>query len=134
MGSSSANATPASAPANLVKFLRRLDTATDPTVSLHLIVDNASAHKSRAARRWLTRHPRFHLHLIPTSSSWLSLVERWFAEITRQRIRRGTFTSVPSLIAAILDYLDHYIGRPSFHVDQRCRYDLGENRPREILS
>ena len=95
-----------------VKFLRRLDTATDPTVSLHLIVDNASAHKSRAARRWLTRHPRFHLHFIPTSSSWLNLVERWFAEITRQRIRRGTFTSVPSLIAAILDYLDHYNRSP----------------------
>lgn len=95
-----------------VTFLKRLDAATDPNVSLHLIVDNASAHKSRAVRRWLARHPRFHLHFIPTSSSWLNLVERWFAEITRQRIRRGTFDSVPALIAAILEYLDHYNRSP----------------------
>ena len=95
-----------------VTFLKRLDTATDPTVALHLIVDNASAHKSRAAGRWLARHPRFHLHCIPTSSAWLNLVERWFAEITRQRIRRGTFESVPALTAAILEYLDHYNQSP----------------------
>jgi transposase len=95
-----------------VKFLKRLDTTTDPTLALHLIIDNASAHKSRVARRWLARHPRVHLHFIPTSSSWLNLVERWFAEITRQRIRRGTFESVPALIAAILEYLDHYNRSP----------------------
>lgn len=95
-----------------VKFLKRLDVETDPTAALHLVVDNASAHKSVTARRWLARHPRFHLHFVPTSSSWLNLVERWFAEITRQRIRRGTFESVPALIAAILEYLDHYNQSP----------------------
>lgn len=95
-----------------VKFLKRLDAETDPIVALHLVVDNASAHKSVTARRWLARHPRFHLHFVPTSSSWLNLVERWFAEITRQRIRRGTFESVPDLIAAILEYLDHYNRSP----------------------
>ena len=65
--------------------------------ALHLILDNLSAHKSPHVRRWLTRHPRVHFHFVPTSSSWLNLVERWFAEITRTRLRRGTFTSVPAL-------------------------------------
>jgi len=95
-----------------VRFLKRLDTETDPTVDLHLILDNASAHKSAAATRWVRRHPRIHLHFIPTSSSWLNLVERWFAEITRQRIRRGTFESAPALVAAIREYLEHYNQAP----------------------
>ena len=95
-----------------VRFLRRLDAETDATLDLHLILDNASAHKSAAVKRWLARHPRVHVHFTPTSSSWLNLVERWFAEITRQRIRRGTFESVPALIAAITEYLDHYNQAP----------------------
>lgn len=95
-----------------VQFLKRLERETDPALDLHLILDNASAHKSAATRRWLARHPRFHVHFTPTSSSWLNLVERWFAEITRQRIRRGTFESVPALIAAITEYLDHYNHAP----------------------
>ena len=95
-----------------VKFLRRLDRDTDSTLDLHLILDNASAHKSATTKRWLARHPRFHVHFTPTSSSWLNLVERWFAEITRQRIRRGTFENVPALIAAITEYLDHYNHAP----------------------
>lgn len=61
---------------------------------------------------WLAAHPRVQFHFIPTSSSWLNLVERWFGEITRQRIRRGTFRSVPALIAAIEDYLRHYNTAP----------------------
>ena len=95
-----------------VTFLKRLDTDTDRTLALHLVLDNASPHKSVTTKRWLARHPRFHLHFIPTSSSWLNQVERWFAEITRQRIRRGTFESVPALIAAIVEYLDHYNQSP----------------------
>jgi transposase len=95
-----------------VHFLKRLDADTDPALDLHLVLDNASAHKSAATKRWLARHPRFHVHFTPTSSSWLNLVERWFAEITRQRIRRGTFDSVPALIAAIMEYLDHYNRAP----------------------
>ena len=91
-----------------VQFLRRLDRATPPDQPLHLILDNLSAHKSPQVRRWLTRHPRVHFHFVPTSSSWLNLVERWFAEITRTRLRRGTFTSVPALERAIHDYLTHY--------------------------
>jgi transposase len=88
-----------------VRFLRRIDRETPPDLDLHLIVDNSSTHKSPTVRRWLKRHPRFHLHFTPTSSSWLNLVERWFREISQKRIRRGSFTSVTELIAAIEDYL-----------------------------
>jgi transposase len=95
-----------------VRFLRRVEAETDPTLDLHLILDNASAHKSAKVKRWLKRHPRVHFHFTPTSSSWLNLVERWFGEITRQRIRRGTFESVDALVAAITEYLDHYNEAP----------------------
>lgn len=80
-----------------VQCLRRLDGDTDQTLALHLILDNASAHTSAATKRWLARHPRVHVHFTPTSSSWLNLVERWFAEITRERIRRGTFDGGPGV-------------------------------------
>ena len=63
-------------------------------------------------RRWLARHPRVHFHFVPTSSSWLNLVERWFLDITRVRIRRGTFTSGPALERAIHEYLTHYNQQP----------------------
>jgi transposase len=95
-----------------IRFLQRLDRETPPAVALHLIVDNASTHKSPPVQRWLRRHPRFHLHFTPTSSSWLNLVERWFREITQRRIRRGTFTSVQALITAIEEYLAEYNRAP----------------------
>jgi ribosomal protein L24E len=72
---------------------------------LHLIIDNYATHKHPRVTSWLRRHPRFHLHFIPTSSSWLNMVERWFREITDKRIRRGSFASVPELIVAIEAYL-----------------------------
>jgi hypothetical protein len=72
---------------------------------LHLILDNYRAHNHPNVKKWLEKHPRFHLHFTPTSSSWLNLVERWFGEITRKRIRRGVFKSVPELIAAINEYI-----------------------------
>jgi transposase len=88
-----------------VRFLNKINAETWSNLDLHLIVDNYSTHKSPDVKQWLARHPRFHLHFIPTSSSWLNMVERWFAEITEKRIRRGTFTSVRSLIAAIKQFL-----------------------------
>jgi transposase len=91
-----------------LKFLALIDTQTPPDVDLHLIADNYFTHKTPEVRRWLKRHPRFHMHFIPTSSSWLNLVERWFREITDKRIRRGTFRSVRQLIDAILDYIQHH--------------------------
>ena len=95
-----------------LRFLRTLEQQTPAELDLHLIVDNYGTHKSPPVKRWLTRHPRFHLHFTPTSSSWLNLVERWFGEITQKRIRRGSFASVKELLAAIQEYLDVYNQAP----------------------
>jgi len=86
-------------------FLRQIDRETPPGLALHLIVDNYGTHKHEHVQRWLVKHRRFHLHFTPTSSSWLNLVERWFAEITRKRIRRGSLHSVAELVAAIEEYI-----------------------------
>ena len=95
-----------------VGFLKTIDAQTPADLDLHLIVDNYSTHKSPQVKRWLARHKRFHLHFVPTSSSWLNMVERWFGQITQKRIRRGTFKSVQQLIDAIADYLQNYNGDP----------------------
>lgn len=88
-----------------IKFLKQIDAQTDPELELHLIVDNYATHKHPKVKAWLKRHPRFHMHFIPTSSSWLNVVERWFREITEKRIRRGVFKNVPQLIEAIENYI-----------------------------
>ena len=88
-------------------FLKKLDRQTPKDLALHLIVDNYVTHKHPGVQAWLARHKRVNLHFTPTSSSWLNLVERFFAELTRQRIRRGVFTSVADLEAAIVAYLGH---------------------------
>ena len=90
-----------------VKFLNQLEQEVPPELDVHLIMDNYSVHKSPPVQRWLKpkkRH-RFHFHFTPTGSSWLNQVERWFAEITNKRIRRGTFDSVAALEKAIYEYL-----------------------------
>ena len=89
-----------------IKFLKQIDSETPPELDLHLILDNYATHKHPNVQKWLKRHRRFHLHFIPTSSSWLNLVERWFREITDKRIRRGVFKSVEQLTAAIQAYID----------------------------
>jgi transposase len=88
-----------------LKFLRKIDRETPDGMNLHLIVDNYGTHKHPNVKTWLSKHKRFHLHFIPTSSSWLNLIERWFGKITQKRIRRGVFHSVPDLIAAIEEYI-----------------------------
>lgn len=88
-------------------FLKKLERQTPKGLALHLIVDNYATHKHPAVQAWLARHPRVHMHFTPTSASWLNLVERFFAEITHNRIRRGVFTSVAELEAAIVAYLAH---------------------------
>jgi len=98
--------------AEFLRFLRTIDRNTAKHLEVHLIVDNYSTHKTKAVKAWLAKHPRFKMHFIPTSSSWLNLVERFFAEITRKRIRRGVFTSVAELEAAIHDYLDTHNADP----------------------
>jgi transposase len=88
-----------------LKFLRTIDREVPKGLAVHLILDNYATHKHENVENWLAKHPRFHLHFTPTSSSWLNLVERWFRELTDKAIRRGVFYSVPDLIAAIEEYL-----------------------------
>ena len=88
-----------------LKFLRHLDREFPGELELHLIVDNYRTHKHANVDAWLAKRPRFHLHFIPTSSSWLNLVERWFRELTEKALRRGVFHSVPDLIEAIEAFL-----------------------------
>ena len=95
-----------------LRFLKLIDQQTAADLVLHLIVDNYATHKTPAVKRWLKRHPRFHLHFTPTSASWLNMVERFFAEITRKRIRRGTFKSVAELKSAIMEYLENHNADP----------------------
>lgn len=99
-----------------IRFLKKIDSESPVELDLHLIVDNYGTHKHPRVTSWLQRHPRFHLHFIPTSSSWLNLVERWFREITDKRIRRGTFQNVPALISAINEYLDNHNQNPKVFV------------------
>jgi transposase len=89
-----------------IQFLRRLDREFPLELDLHLILDNYATHQHLKVKSWLARHRRFHLHFTPTSSSWLNLVERWFAKLTEQRIRRGSFFSIKELKQAIQQYLD----------------------------
>ena len=77
----------------LKKFLERIDAEVPDDLDVHLILDNYSTHKTPAVKRWLLRHPRFHLHFTPTGSSWLNLVERWFGELTTKKIKRGAHRS-----------------------------------------
>jgi transposase len=90
-----------------LKFLRIVNKQTPKNTDLHLILDNYSTHNHPAIKEWMAKHPRFIFHFVPTSSSWLNMVERWFGQITEKRIRRGVFPSVPILVAAITDYIDH---------------------------
>jgi transposase len=99
-----------------IRFLKKIDRETPPGLALHLIVDNYGTHKHPRVKSWLGRHPRFHLHFIPTSSSWLNLVERWFREITEKRLRRGSFENVPALIKAITEYLENHNQNPKIFV------------------
>jgi len=95
-----------------IKFLRQIDSETPADLDLHLIVDNYATHKHPKVKSWLKRHSRFHMHFIPTSSSWLNLIERWFREITTKRLRRGTFRNVAQLIEAIVSFIKEHNSNP----------------------
>jgi transposase len=95
-----------------LKFLQLIDAQTDPALDLHIIADNYATHKHAKVKAWLKKHPRFHMHFIPTSSSWLNVIERWFREITDKRIRRGTFKNVEQLIAAIQEFIEQHNSSP----------------------
>ncbi len=98
------------------KFLIRIDDEVPQGLDIHLILDNYATHKTPEIQRWLLRHPRFHLHFTPTSGSWLNMVERWFAELTTKKIKRGAHTSVKALQADIRDWIDHWNNDPRPYV------------------
>jgi transposase len=93
-----------------LRFLEEIDAKLpkEPGVSIHIVLDNYGTHKTARVKRWFQRHPEYHLHFTPTSGSWLNQVERFFAEITEKRIRRGAFRSVAALEKAIMEYLAHH--------------------------
>lgn len=89
-----------------IQFLKQIDSETPRDLDLHVILDNYATHKHPKVKAWLAKHPRFHMHFIPTSSSWLNLVERWFREISEKRLRRESFDSVAELVETIHDFLE----------------------------
>lgn len=95
-----------------LKFLRLIDDATPKGKQLHLICDNYATHKHEKVQRWIKRHPRFHVHFTPTSSSWLNMVERFFRDLTVNRLRRGVFRSIVDLIEALDAYVDAHNENP----------------------
>ena len=105
-------------------FLRRIDRAVLKPRDIHLVLDNYATHKTPEVMAWLEKHPRFKLHFTPTSASWMNLVERFFAEITNRRIRRGSYSSVGDLEAAIYDYLLQHNARPKPFVWTKSAEDI----------
>jgi transposase len=95
-----------------LKFLRVIDDLTPAGKELHLVADNYSTHKHAKVQRWLKRHPRFHVYFTPTSASWLNMVERFFRDLTQNRLRRGVFRDVEELITAVESYIDRHNENP----------------------
>ena len=118
-----------------LKFLKSIDRATPKHLDIHCIADNYATHKKQEVKDWLAKHPRFQFHFIPTSSSWLNLVERWFGLITTQLIRRGVFKTVEELERTIRDYIEHNNANPKPFVWTKSANDiiLKVNRGRAAL-
>jgi transposase len=95
-----------------LRFLKTIDKATPPDLDLHLVLDNYATHKTPAIQQWLTKHPRFHLHFTPTYSSWLNLVERWFAELTNRKLRRSAHRNVAALEADVTAWIEAWNADP----------------------
>jgi transposase len=107
-----------------LKFLRQIDRQTPKDKTLHLIADNYATHKHPAVQDWLAKHPRFNMHFTPTSASWLNMVERFFRDISENRLRRGVFTSVPELVAAIDEYVVHHNANPKPFIWTKSARDI----------
>jgi transposase len=118
-----------------IQFLRLLNRETPKDKQIHLIADNYATHKHAKVRAWLKRHPRFHVHFTPTSASWLNMVERFFRDLTQNRLRRGIFRSVGDLIAAIDEYLVQHNKNPKPFIWTKTARDILEKvtRAREAL-
>jgi hypothetical protein len=119
-----------------LKFLHTIDRCTPQHLDLHCIADNDATHKKQEVTDWLAHHPRFHFHCIPTSSSWVNLVERWFGKMTTAHIRRGMVTSVSELERAIYDSIEHHNVNPKPFVWTKSANDilLKVNRGRAVLN
>ena len=102
------------AAADVLQFFKQIDAGVERGLEIHVVLDNLSAHKAPEITKWLAhpRRKRWHLHFTPTSSSWVNLVEHWFKELTDKRLRRGVFTSVADLIAAIEKWVAHWNDDP----------------------
>ena len=107
-----------------LRFLRQIDRETPKDKTLHLIADNYATHKHPKVQQWLAKHPRFHMHFTPTSASWLNMVERFFRDITTDRLRRGVFTSVAELETAIKEYVDHHNKDPKPFIWTKSARDI----------
>ena len=107
-----------------LKFLKKIDRETPKDKTLHLIADNYATHKHPVVQEWLAKHPRFTMHFTPTSASWLNMVERFFRDITTERLRRGVFTSVPELIGAIDEYIAHHNTQPKPFIWTKSARDI----------
>jgi transposase len=110
--------------AEWLKFLKKIDRETPKDKTLHLIADNYATHKHPKVKEWLEKHPRFVMHFTPTSASWLNMVERFFRDITTERLRRGVFTSVPELIGAIDEYIAHHNTNPKPFIWTKSARDI----------
>jgi transposase len=117
-----------------LKFLEEVDANVPkrPGVEIHIVMDNYGTHKTAAVKRWFLRHPEYHIHFTPTSSSWLNQVERFFAAITEKRLRRGVFRSVAALERAILKYLEEHNKNPRPFV-WTADADLILNRVKKVI-
>lgn len=110
--------------AEWLKFLKKIDRETPKDKTLHLIADNYATHKHPKVKEWLEKHPRFVMHFTPTSASWLNMVERFFRDITTERLRRGVFTSAPELIGAIDEYIAHHNTNPKPFIWTKSARDI----------
>ncbi|MGV1015672.1 MAG: IS630 family transposase, partial [Methyloceanibacter sp.] len=110
--------------AEWLRFLRKIERETPKDKTLHLIADNYATHKHPAVQAWLAKHPRFNMHFTPTSASWLNMVERFFRDLTTERLRRGVFTSVPELVAAIDQYVAHHNTDPKPFIWTKSARDI----------
>jgi transposase len=122
-----ADLTPRHRAEEFIKFLNLINRSVPDGLAVHVIVDNSSTHKTPAVQRWLVRHPRFTLHFTPTYSSWLNLVERWFAELTAKWIKRGTHRSVKELVASIRTWITNWNDNPKPFVWHKTADQILEN-------
>src|SRR5205823_109615 len=110
-----------------LRFLKTIDKATPSGIDLHLVLDNYGTHKTPQIHQWLVKHPRFHLHFTPTYSSWLNVVERWFAELTNRKLRRSTHRSVTALEADVRAWIETWNNDPKPFVWTRTADEILES-------